>query len=1324
MPVSGSLCPPQQQSKAHRSLGHRFVTRGVSVFLGLGTLFGGTSASFADIISDGSTGSIVFFDDCLGAPCTITGGETRGDNLFHSFSEFVIPPGGNAILGTLTPALFSDVDRIFIRVVGSRTEIDGSLTVDNFFFTNSPDVVFLSPQGIRIGQDAQLSYPGSFLLSSAERIDFGGGAIFDATNSDPLLTLSGFENLPGVLRLGNAPGEISFGNSGSSLRERIDIPQGHKHQFAVIGDQINFDNVEISTPGALTFLSVDANQIIGLNPLTSGIIFNYPPSVDLDDVTLNNSELLIRSLSSSDNAEIVEIVGENLSLDQSQIQSETDLNGGNISFDLTGALVLTGQSEITAEATDPVASAGNITITADSFDLLDQNKIETSSNSTDGNIDLTIVGDVRVENSSQILTTSSSTATSGSNVTLDATGRVLLLNQSAISTQPGADIANLGLIDITSASLDLLNNSEISTIAGKVLINSVSQTRLAQNSSVTSATATAGGDITIEVDNGSIELDGQSRISTQTTGLTADAGNITLTSEGLDLLNQSQISTSTGAGGRGDIDLNLTAGVTLDNQSKILTEAAISPADAGNIFLVSTGLDLLNNSQVSTSTNAADGRINLFVIGDAQIDSGSSISTTAQNNSAIAGNINFGATSLTVQNLGKVTSGSNGFTSGDITINLGNGLVVSGNGEISTVANSPSSPITNSSAGNIVISGNTLAILQDSGKIYSVTGDTGGDVTLNFNTGDISLSNAVANTDNFIATRAVGTGDAGTLSLTAGNLSLRDQSQILSETGQGGGDLTFDFSGDLSLNTGASIASKATEGSGGSAGGLDLVGQNLTIDGENSIIFSLTESGGGNISLDLSDDVTLMNGAQLGAFLTNNGDTINGDVGSILLQALNLSLNNNADIITETANGSGNIDIDLVGDLAVIGGNLGNSEIIAKLSTTKGAAGTISIDANNVTFDQGFLLTETDQPGGNVDVNATGVLEFAQSLIRLSSPTGTGHTGNLSLESQSSTAPTGILLINTEVFNEATNTGGDVVLTAQGEVEMRDGSYISIDSSGANGNFTVAASAFRSNDVGADNDVLLNQGTLNDLSLPVEVAGFDPLADQVVRTNANSELLPNPFPPPVAPPVIPPTIVTPPSPPELPGLQPTPVIPSSPEPQAPLPSVMAPLGNNSIVEPLDTPTSRPTPPETNGNAPPPYSEFRYLSSQTENFLTVEDLLAFYGSAQSLSSNFQPRSCLASGPSHFKISGRGGIGSSPSSLYGSSQSLVDLGQFDGDAVSDSSTNFSQPIVESSEPSSHWHEAQTWQQNSHGEIELVAQSNWLGTPPKNHRCQSLG
>ena len=138
----------------------------------------------------------------------ITGGAQRGQNLFHSFSEFNVSEGRSAYFSSPN----ASIANILSRVTGNNiSEIFGTLgTIGE----SQPNLFLINPNGILFGDNASLDLGGSFVATTADSIQFGEQGFFDATNPEapPLLTVQPSAFLVNQLNNGSITNQ-SFANS-------------------------------------------------------------------------------------------------------------------------------------------------------------------------------------------------------------------------------------------------------------------------------------------------------------------------------------------------------------------------------------------------------------------------------------------------------------------------------------------------------------------------------------------------------------------------------------------------------------------------------------------------------------------------------------------------------------------------------------------------------------------------------------------------------------------------------------------------------------------------------------------------------------------------------------------------------------------------------------------------------------------------------------------------------------------------------------------------------------------------------------------------------
>lgn len=209
----------------------------------------------------------------------IDGGAVRGSNLFHSFSEFSVPTGGEAFFNNAL-----QIQNILTRVTGnSVSNIDGLIRANG-----TANLFFLNPNGISFGQNATLNIGGSFFASTARSLVFVDGTVFSAkpdTSTPPLLTIS----VPLGLQYGNNPGSIQV--------QRATLEVGLGQTLALVGGNVQIDGAALYTsvelPGGRVELGGLAGEgTVGLVANGPNLGLSFPVGVARGDVSLSNGAVV------------------------------------------------------------------------------------------------------------------------------------------------------------------------------------------------------------------------------------------------------------------------------------------------------------------------------------------------------------------------------------------------------------------------------------------------------------------------------------------------------------------------------------------------------------------------------------------------------------------------------------------------------------------------------------------------------------------------------------------------------------------------------------------------------------------------------------------------------------------------------------------------------------------------------------------------------------------------------------------------------------------------------------------------------------------------
>ncbi|WP_017303205.1 filamentous hemagglutinin N-terminal domain-containing protein [Spirulina subsalsa] len=392
------------------------------------------------------------------------------------------------------------------------------------------------------------------------------------------------------------------------------------------------------------------------------------------------------------------------------------------------------------------------------------------------------------------------------------------------------------------------------------------------------------------------------------------------------LLNGGVIKTSSTVGNGGDVFINSRNNINLNG----LIDTASTVGNAGTVHAVAKNLLHVTQSINTNSTNGNGGLINLE--GTELNISNSLNSSSLQGN---GGHINLKSQgNLWVQ--GAISTASQAGRSGDVNIRANNNLTVNRN-------------------------------IQSSS-----TGLNSGNITLEAILGNITLNNALVNSNTF------GAGQAGNLTVKAGqDVILNNQAELLAGTR-----------------------------SSGRGAVLNLDAQNLRIVNGSGLYSNTNNSGhAGTILLNIANTIDLDRGF---IFVNTVGGT--GNAGNLVINSQNFSAKNGS-LVSAFSQGSGrggDIVINASNSLQLTGNN-GSSTGLFLGATNSGNAGNLSVSTPRLTLEEGasiYASTSGLGQAGNVTINASGFLRVIgtspDGLLRSSlyaDTFGGGNAGNFTIQS-------------------------------------------------------------------------------------------------------------------------------------------------------------------------------------------------------------------------------------------------------------------------------------------------------------------------------------
>lgn len=652
-----------------------------------------------------------------------------------------------------------------------------------------------------------------------------------------------------------------------------------------------------------------------------------------------------------------------------------------------------------------------------------------------------------------------------------ANGKLELDNQAFVYTKAASKDPTGGAIAIAAGDTTLRAGSLVSTL--------------------TSSTQAAGA---INAELGSLVIDGRS--ATASTGITSQSatgnsgrgGDVYVAVRGnLDILGGGLITSDTywsSASGKVSVSANT---LTLDGAghksfARITNRGADGDAN-GLTVDVADSIVLKNSSLISASNFGAGqaGAISLRAGKEIRVETDSMVTADTYMDGK-AGSIELRAPNITLDGTGgkrltQVSSQALSDGLGDAgTIRItapGELRVIHGSRVITGTSGKGSGGSIDVTAGAVLLDGSDTN--RSTGLLSStepLSSGSAGSIRIN-TSGELRLLH-----DAQISTDTYGSGDAGTIHVTAGSLLIDSRggsytTGIFSTTGVDGqgnsGTIDVNIARDAQLIESSKVSSNTWSSS--NAGSIIFRANNLLLDGKGNLSGAgiSSEAGfgsngnGGSVKVTVPGHVQLINVGYI-----SSGTTGNGNAGSVVVNAGRLTIDGTASFglagidsgtFRDSPGSGGSVDINVAGNATIKNG------YIQSRARTLGSAGNISlvVGGNLDIADGGLISSSSDGSGssGNIEITATGDLNVVGSVFVQSTAYGSGNAGNVSITADRVRLARGDYAGYAWILSDTHGPGaaGSVTVKAGKSIELAEGGFISSDTNGAGRAGTVSVSA-------------------------------------------------------------------------------------------------------------------------------------------------------------------------------------------------------------------------------------------------------------------------
>jgi filamentous hemagglutinin family protein len=683
----------------------------------------------------------------------ISGGARRGNNLFHSFTQFDVNEERGAYFDN--PA---GVSNIFGRVTGGdRSKILGRMGVIQSGTTDqlgNARLFLLNPNGIVFGRNASLDLGGSFTATTASAIEFGTQGRFSASAPElpQLLTVN-----PSAFWFTVSPRDItsqatlivSNGQRLSLLGGNV-VLVGDRPQ-ATVGGNIPSDlnGGRLKAPGGR--IDVGGLSQAGRVPVRGNGQLQFQNGLSRADVILRDGASIEVADVGDGNGEIV-IHARNLAIQNNSV-------------------VLAGVLAAPPQASNPIPSthqAGDILINVTNvLRLRDSSKVQSlvvpGANGTGGDVWIR-TGSLLMDDGAELNTSMAGTGTTGG-VRVEARHDIRLEESNIFSSVEASGNGVSGQIRLEADSVDLADSDVITGSRGNArsvgnIIIEAATFSLSETSEINASSSGLGeaGNVVIRA-SGQVSIDGESQILSSHSGINPDnSGEIRIRAQLLSIAGRSELNASnSGVGNAGNVVLNAGDRVSFDDRSRVFASA--NNGVSGDITIRAGSLLITDRTELNPSASDVgnSGNVVINLRGDFILSGRSSIRTgVGEGAIGSGGDVRIVADSF---ELSSSEIGANALGSGDagaVSITL-RGRFTAENGRIKTGTE-------NSAGGGITIIANDIRSFGDSRIETSVDNNQniGGDILLRagsialFDNSDVISSAGSAGRIRFDATAFLG----------------------------------------------------------------------------------------------------------------------------------------------------------------------------------------------------------------------------------------------------------------------------------------------------------------------------------------------------------------------------------------------------------------------------------------------------------------------------------------------------------------------------------------------------------------------------------------